>query len=104
MRTLPTSSSTATGLIMSTAIQPSPSAPAASGAEAQEATPNPINVPIVVRNFKASDLPLTSATRSAIEGLAHSFKKKGGYDTIRKQVWEKFASVSFSMASSAHNS
>lgn len=40
--------------------------------------------------FKASDLPLTSATRSAIEGLAHSFKKKGGYDAIRKQVWEKF--------------
>ncbi|KAJ4401895.1 hypothetical protein N0V85_005415 [Neurospora sp. IMI 360204] len=76
---------------MSTAVQPSPPAPAASGAEAQEATPNPINVPIVVRNFKASDLPLTSATRSAIEGLAHSFKKKGGYDAIRKQVWEKFA-------------
>ncbi|XDG02224.1 hypothetical protein ABKA04_001839 [Annulohypoxylon sp. FPYF3050] len=42
------------------------------------------------RKFKASDLPLTSATRSAIEGLAHSFKKKGGYDAIRKQVWEKF--------------
>lgn len=42
------------------------------------------------RKFKASDLPLPSATRSAIEGLAHSFKKKGGYDAIRKQVWEKF--------------
>ncbi|KAI1341961.1 hypothetical protein F5Y15DRAFT_373768, partial [Xylariaceae sp. FL0016] len=43
------------------------------------------------RKFKASDLPLPSATRSAIENLAHSFKKKGGYDAIRKQVWEKFA-------------
>ncbi|KXJ93213.1 complex proteins associated with Set1p component shg1-domain-containing protein, partial [Microdochium bolleyi] len=42
------------------------------------------------RQFKASDLPLTSATRSAIESLAHSFKKKGGYDAIRKEVWEKF--------------
>ncbi|OIW29612.1 hypothetical protein CONLIGDRAFT_552868, partial [Coniochaeta ligniaria NRRL 30616] len=42
------------------------------------------------RKFKASDLPLPSATRSAIEGLAHSFKKKGGFDAIRKQVWEKF--------------
>ncbi len=42
------------------------------------------------RKFKASDLPLPSATRTAIEGLAHSFKKKGGYDAIRKQVWEKF--------------
>lgn len=44
----------------------------------------------VPRKFKASDLPLPSATRTAIEGLAHSFKKKGGYDAIRKQVWEKF--------------
>ncbi|KAK4137577.1 hypothetical protein BT67DRAFT_341032, partial [Trichocladium antarcticum] len=44
----------------------------------------------IPRKFKASDLPLPSATRTAIEGLAHSFKKKGGYDTIRKQVWEKF--------------
>ncbi|KAF3021025.1 hypothetical protein E8E14_011660 [Neopestalotiopsis sp. 37M] len=44
----------------------------------------------VVRKFKASDLPLTTATRTAIEGLAHSFKKQGGYDAIRKQVWEKF--------------
>lgn len=44
----------------------------------------------VPRKFKASDLPLPSATRTAIENLAHSFKKKGGYDAIRKQVWEKF--------------
>ncbi len=40
--------------------------------------------------FKASDLPLTPAVRSAIEGLAHTFKKKGGYDAIRKQAWDKF--------------
>ncbi|KAI0439942.1 hypothetical protein F4803DRAFT_529309, partial [Xylaria telfairii] len=55
-------------------------------------TPAPLNgiTPLVPRKFKASDLPLPSATRSAIEGLAHSFKKKGGYDAIRKQVWEKF--------------
>jgi hypothetical protein len=45
---------------------------------------------LVVRKFKSSELPLTSATRSAIEELAHSFKKKGGYDAIRKQVWDKF--------------
>lgn len=42
------------------------------------------------RKFKASDLPLTSATRAAIESLAHSFKKGGAYDSIRKQVWDKF--------------
>lgn len=40
--------------------------------------------------FKASELPLTSATRTAIDGLAHAFKKKGGYDATRKQVWDTF--------------
>lgn len=59
-----------------------------------EQTPGSLNAiaiaPLPPRKFKASDLPLPSATRSAIEGLAHSFKKKGGYDAIRKQVWEKF--------------
>ncbi|KAF5133148.1 hypothetical protein E5D57_003770 [Metarhizium anisopliae] len=42
------------------------------------------------RKFKASDLPLSSATRAAIESLKHSFKKGGAYDSIRKQVWDKF--------------
>jgi hypothetical protein len=42
------------------------------------------------KKLKTSDLPLTSTTRSAIENLAHTFKKKGGYDALRKQVWEKF--------------
>jgi len=44
----------------------------------------------VVRKYKASDLPLPSATRSAIEGLSHTFKKKGRYDAIRKQLWASF--------------
>jgi hypothetical protein len=70
----------ATATAMSSATEQSTPAVAVTGGEAP-----------VARRFKASDLPLTSATRSAIEGLAHSFKKKGGYDTIRKQVWEKFA-------------
>lgn len=43
----------------------------------------------VRKKLKTSDLPLASATRAAIEGLAHTFKKKGGYDTLRKQVWEE---------------
>jgi hypothetical protein len=48
------------------------------------------------KKLKTSDLPLTSATRAAIEGLAHTFKKKGGYDTLRKQVWDDLeGSVSF---------
>jgi hypothetical protein len=45
---------------------------------------------IAPRKFKASELPLPSATRAAIESLAHAFKKEGGYDAIRKQVWDKF--------------
>jgi hypothetical protein len=49
----------------------------------------------VPRKYKASDLPLPSATRGAIESLAHAFKKEGAYDDIRRQVWDKFeASVS----------
>ena len=65
-----------------------------------EPTPVPSSVAAAVQTngtlsvgphkFKASELPLSSATRSAIDGLAHSFKKKGGYDAIRKQIWEKF--------------
>lgn len=51
------------------------------------------------RKFKASELPLPSATRSAIEELAHAFKKKGGYDETRKTVWETFeASVSTALS------
>lgn len=44
------------------------------------------------RSYKASELPLPSSTRSAIEDLAHSFKKKGGYDETRKNVWDTFES------------
>lgn len=44
------------------------------------------------RRFKASELPLPSSTRSAIDELAHSFKKQGGYDDTRKNVWDTFES------------
>jgi len=57
-------------------------APAATAMEAQAAP--------AARKYKASDLPLPSATRAAIESLAHEFKKKGAYDSIRKQVREEF--------------
>ena len=54
----------------------------------------------VRKKLKTSDLPLASATRAAIEGLAHTFKKKGGYDSLRKQVWEDLEkSVSLIFAS-----
>lgn len=75
---------------------PAASAPApTSGAPVAPPIDPSAAVPVVPRSFKASELPLSSAVRSAIEGLVHTFKKKGGYDTIRKQAWEKFeASVS----------
>ncbi|KAF6804724.1 hypothetical protein CMUS01_14781, partial [Colletotrichum musicola] len=61
---------------------------AAAVAIASDAPPPP-------KKYKASDLPLPSATRSAIDSLAHSFKKKGGYDAIRKEVWDKFAASDY---------
>ncbi|RDW88628.1 hypothetical protein BP6252_00660 [Coleophoma cylindrospora] len=47
------------------------------------------------KKLKTSDLPIASATRAAIEGLAHTFKKKGGYDSIKKQVWANLQSGDF---------
>lgn len=68
---------------------------ATSAAQPNEAAETTANRP-AARKYKASDLPLPSATRAAIESLAHSFKKEGAYDSIRKQVWDKFeASVRF---------
>jgi len=43
------------------------------------------------KKFKTSDLPLPTATRSAIDGLVHTFKKKGEFDKLRKHLWGKFA-------------
>lgn len=44
----------------------------------------------VRKKLKLSDLPLTSAQRSAIDSLVHTFKKKGEFDVIRKRVYAKF--------------
>ncbi|KAI9698771.1 MAG: hypothetical protein M1836_003881 [Candelina mexicana] len=40
--------------------------------------------------FRASDLPLSTAKRSAIDSLLHIFKKNGGFDSSRKRVWADF--------------
>lgn len=45
---------------------------------------------LVIKHYTAQDLPLPSATRKAYEALAEKFKKKGGFDDIRSQVWAKF--------------
>ena len=42
------------------------------------------------KKFKAEDLPLTSAQNAAIDKLLQSFKKKGGFDSMRKQIWAEF--------------
>lgn len=42
------------------------------------------------KRFKAEDLPISAAQHAAIDKLLHSFKKKGGFDSIRKQIWAEF--------------
>lgn len=42
------------------------------------------------KKFKAEDLPISAAQHAAIDKLLHSFKKKGGFDSIRKQIWAEF--------------
>ena len=42
------------------------------------------------KRFKVSELPLTSAQRSTVDGLLHTIKKKGEYDALRKKVWSQY--------------
>lgn len=42
------------------------------------------------KKFKTDELPLSAAQHSAIEHLLHAFKKRGGFDTIRKKIWSEF--------------
>lgn len=39
---------------------------------------------------KTSDLPLSSAQRSSIEGMLHTFKKKGDFDSLRKKAFQQY--------------
>ena len=63
------------------------------------ATPEAANVGIAAqiseiarRKYKASDLPISTEQRTTVEKLLHSYKKKGGFDSLRKQVWAEFGS------------
>ncbi|RAL64808.1 hypothetical protein DID88_001405 [Monilinia fructigena] len=40
-------------------------------------------------------LPLASATRAAIEGLAHTYKKKGTYDELKTKIWQDLENGDF---------
>ncbi|KAF9885105.1 hypothetical protein FE257_000745 [Aspergillus nanangensis] len=42
------------------------------------------------KKFKTDELPLTAAQHGAIDDLLHAFKKKGAFDTIRKNLWADF--------------
>ncbi|KAF4207170.1 hypothetical protein CNMCM8927_003741 [Aspergillus lentulus] len=42
------------------------------------------------KKFKTEELPLTAAQHTAIEDLLHAFKKKGGFDNVRKKIWAEF--------------
>lgn len=42
------------------------------------------------KKFKTDDLPLSAAQHAVIDKLLHSFKKKGGFDSVRKQIWAEF--------------
>lgn len=42
------------------------------------------------KRFKTSELPLNATQKSTIDGLLHTIKKKGEYDSLRKNVWSQF--------------
>lgn len=39
---------------------------------------------------KVSELPLSSAQRASIDGMLHTFKKKGEFDAIRKKAFQQY--------------
>ena len=45
------------------------------------------------KKFKTEELPLSAAQQTAIEDLLHGFKKKGGFDNLRKKIWADFEEV-----------
>ena len=50
------------------------------------------------KKYRVTELPLSATQRAAIDGLVHTIKKKGIYDTVRRQIWSQYnesVSVSF---------
>jgi hypothetical protein len=59
--------------------------------DANSMAKRPIDIESVKRKkFKTDDLPLSAAQHAVIDKLLHSFKKKGGFDSVRKQIWADF--------------
>jgi hypothetical protein len=44
----------------------------------------------VRKKLRPSELPLSQAKRSAIDNLVHTFRKKGQYDSIRKELLAQY--------------
>lgn len=44
----------------------------------------------VRKKLKIQDLPISQGQRKVIEGLVLAFKKKGGFDTLRKEAYKQF--------------
>lgn len=44
----------------------------------------------VRKKLRPSELPLSQAKRSAIDSLVHTFRKKGQYDSIRKELLAQY--------------
>lgn len=42
------------------------------------------------KKFKTSELPISVSQRAAVDNLLYLFKKKGGFDAARKQIWAGF--------------
>jgi len=42
------------------------------------------------KKLNPSDLPISQVKRSAIDGLVNSFKKKGEFDAMRRQLFAQF--------------
>lgn len=42
------------------------------------------------KKLRPSELPLSQSKRSAIDNLVHTFRKKGHYDSIRKELLAQY--------------
>ena len=43
------------------------------------------------RRFKASELPIQPAQRSAIDDLVRTIKRDGEFDKLRKEIWAEYS-------------
>lgn len=53
------------------------------------------------KKLRPSELPLSQAQRNDIDNLAHTFRKKGHYDSIRKDLLAQFEASVCSLRDSA---